>query len=99
MAKRHDDNKAQPGEPGNDPRQVGPESGGRSADVQQLSHVEDASGESVEELSDTDQAIEAEQVEGSEDAADHPERPAHPHTEYRRPEDVPPQRKPGQDAA
>ena len=100
MPKRRDDNQAQPDELGKDPGQVGPESGGQSGDPQQLSHVEDASEESVEELADTNQAIEAEQVEGSEDAADHPERPVHTHNEYRRPEDVPPQREPGKkDAA
>jgi hypothetical protein len=99
MPKRHDDNKAQPDELGKDPGQIDPESGGRSGDSQQLSHVEDTSEESVEELSDTGQAVEAGQVEGSEDAADHPERPVHTHNEYRRPEDVPPQRESGKDAA
>jgi hypothetical protein len=99
MPDRHDDNQAQPDELGKDPGQVGPESAGRSGDAQQLSHVEESSEESVEELSDTDQAIEAGQVDGSEDAANHPERPAHTHTEYRRPEDVPPEREPGKDAA
>jgi hypothetical protein len=29
-------------------------------------------------------------VEGSEDAADHPQRPTHTHVEYPRPEDLPP---------
>lgn len=89
------DNEARPDDLGNDPGQVGPESAGQSGDSQQLSHVEDASEESVEELSDTDQALEAAAVDGSEDAADHPERPAHTHTEYQRREDVPPQREPG----
>jgi hypothetical protein len=51
-------------------------------------------------VADTDQALEAAAVEGSEDAADHPERPVHPHTEYpQREEDVSPQREPGKDAA
>ena len=55
-----------------------------------LSSIEDASDESVEELADTDQGLEAASVEGLEDAADHPERPAHTHDEYGRLEDVPP---------
>jgi hypothetical protein len=54
-----------------------------------LSSVEDASAESVEELADTDQALEAASVEGLEDAADHPERPVHTHDEYGHPEVVP----------
>ena len=41
----------------------------------------------------SDQVLEAARVEGSEDAADHPERPVHTHNEYqRRPEDLPPAR-------
>jgi hypothetical protein len=44
-------------------------------------------------LSDTDQALEAARVEGAEDAADHPERPAHTYREYeRRPDCLPPER-------
>jgi hypothetical protein len=50
------------------------------------------SDESVEELADTEQALEAAAVEGVEDAADHPERPVHTHEEYGRPDDVPPKR-------
>ena len=99
---RRDDrrsNEARPYELGNDRGQVGPESGGQAGDPQQLSDVAEASEESVEELADTDQALEAAAVEGSEDAADHPERPVHTHTEYKRPEDVSPQREPGKDAA
>jgi hypothetical protein len=84
---------------GNDPGQVGPDSAGQSGDPQQLSPVPDSAEESVEELADTDQAVEAAAVDGSEDAADHPERPVHTHNEYGRPEDVPPQREPGEDAA
>jgi hypothetical protein len=47
---------------------------------------------SVEELEETDQALEAATVEGLEDAADHPERPVHTHLEYGRPDDLPPAR-------
>ena len=92
MRDRHEDNEAQLDDLGNDPGQVGSDSAGQSGDPQDLSQVEDASEESVEELADTDQASEAEAVEGSEDAADHPERPVHTHNEYRRPEDVAPER-------
>ena len=92
MRDRHEDKEAQLDDLGSDPGQVGPDSAGQSGDPQDLSQVEDASEESVEELADTDQASEAEAVEGSEDAADHPERPVHTHNEYRRPEDVAPER-------
>lgn len=89
---RDQGNEAAPDELGKDPRQVGPESAGQSGDPQRLSITEDADNESVDELTDTDQAIEAARVEGVEDAADHPERPAHTHDEYGRPDDLPPAR-------
>ena len=79
-------------ESGQDPRQVGPDSAGQSGDPQRLSTLEDAANESVAELSDTDQALEAATVEGIEDASDHPERPVHTHNEYGRPDDLPPAR-------
>ena len=85
-------NEAAPDELGRDPREVGPESAGQSGDPQRLSIVEDADNESVEELADDDQAIEASTVDGIEDAADHPERPTHTHNEYGRPDDLPPAR-------
>ena len=69
------DEQAQPDELGNDPGQVGPDSAGQSGDTQQLSSIANASDESVQELADSDQAIEAGLVDGVEDAADHPERP------------------------
>jgi hypothetical protein len=53
------------------------DSAGQSGDAQGLSQTADADEESVEELAETDQAYEAEVVEGLEDAADHPERPVH----------------------
>jgi hypothetical protein len=93
------DNEARLDDLGHDPGQVGPDSAGQSGDPQQLSPIPESSEESVEELADTDQALEAAAVDGSEDAADHPERPVHTHNEYGRPEDVPPQREPGKDAA
>lgn len=89
---RPEGNEAAPDELGNDPRHVGIESGGQSGDAQRLSITEDAGNESVQELEETDQQLEAATVEGIEDAADHPERPVHTHNEYGRPDDVPPAR-------
>src|SRR4051794_32128543 len=89
------DEQAKLDELGNDPGQVGPDSAGQSGDPQRLSDIEDAVNESVQELANTDQAIEAGIVEGVEDAADHPERPVHTHLEYGRPDDVPPLDEPG----
>jgi hypothetical protein len=86
------DLEAQLDELGTDPGQVGDRSAGQSGDSQALSSEEDANNESVEELADTDQALEAAAVEGVEDAADHPERPVHTHEEYGRPDDAPPKR-------
>jgi hypothetical protein len=85
-------NEAAPDELGTDPREVGSDSAGQSGDAQRLSTTEDADNESVEELDETDQALEAARVEGLEDAADHPERPVHTHIEYGRPDDLPPAR-------
>jgi hypothetical protein len=85
------DNQAQADDQGKDPSQVGPRSAGQAGDSQELSHLEDMTDESVEELEDTDQAWEAAELEGLEDASDHPERPAHTHLDYGRPDDVPPQ--------
>ena len=79
-----------PDELGKDAGQVGPGSAGQSGDSQRLSSVADAADASVQELADSDQALEAGIVEGVEDAADHPERPVHTHLEYGRPDDLPP---------
>jgi hypothetical protein len=73
------DNDARLNELGNDPGQVGPDSGGQSGDTQGLSPIADAAEESVEELADSGQAYESEIVEGVEDAAEHPERPVYSH--------------------
>jgi N-acetylmuramic acid 6-phosphate (MurNAc-6-P) etherase len=67
---------------------------GQAGDSQDLSPIEEASEESVEELAASGQALEAASVEGSEDAADHPERPVHTHQEYGRPDDLPPRNTP-----
>jgi hypothetical protein len=87
---RSGNNEARADELGNNAREVGPNSAGQSGDPERLSTTEDADNESVEELADTDQALEAARVEGIEDASDHPERPAHTHNEYGRPDDIPP---------
>ena len=84
------DDQAQLDELGDDPAEVGARSAGQSGGSQGLSHIAEASEESVEELADTDQAFESAAVEGVEDAADHPERPTHTHEECGRPDDVPP---------
>lgn len=55
--------------------------------------MEDVNEDSVEELAESEQSMEAATVEGVEDAADHPERPVHTHEEYGRPDDVPPRRR------
>ena len=88
--RRRGDERAQPDEIGNDPGQVGPDSAGQSGDSQQLSSVAEAADQSVQELADSDQAIEAGIVDGIEDAANHPERPVHTHLEYGRPDDLSP---------
>ena len=62
---------------GNDPEELASDSAGQSGDAQGLSQVADVDEESVEELAETDQAYEAEAVEGVKDAGDHPERPVH----------------------
>jgi hypothetical protein len=77
---------------GNDPGQVGPDSGGQSGDTQGLPRIADDADASVEELADTGQAYEAEVMEGVEDAADHPERPVHTREDQSRPPDVAPDR-------
>jgi hypothetical protein len=91
VKKPRGDEQARPDDLGNDPGQVGPTSAGQSGDPQDLSSIEDASNESVQELADSDQALEADFVDGVEDAANHPERPVHTHLEYGRPDDLPPQ--------
>lgn len=84
------DLEAQPDDLGKDPSQVGTRSAGQTASAFGLSQQAEADEDSVEDLSDTDQAVEAAAVEGVEDAADHPERPTHTHEEYGGPDDVPP---------
>ncbi len=90
---RRSDLEARLDELGDDPGQVGERSAGQAGDSQALSSEEEATNESVEELADSDQAIEAAAVEGVEDAADHPERPTHTHEDYGHPDDVPPRKR------
>jgi len=59
----------------NEPEEEPSDTAGQSGDDQGLSPTAEANEESVKELLDTDQAYEAEVVEGVEEAADHPEKP------------------------
>jgi len=90
---RRTDLQAQLDDLGSDPTKVGEDSAGQSGDLQGLSTEASADDESVEELAETEQSLEASVVEGVEDADDHPERPVHTHEEYGRPDDVPPKKK------
>ena len=86
MSRRADerrDRDAELDELGSDPGQVGPESGGQSGDAQDLEGDTEAADESVEQLSEDDQAYEAGVIEGVEDAGDHPERPVRSHEDRR----------------
>jgi hypothetical protein len=76
-------------DPVNQPRGLGPQSAGQSGDLQGLSDVADADSESVEELVEEGQGLEADAVAGVEDAPDADVREVHVHE---RPEDdVPPE--------
>jgi hypothetical protein len=90
---RSRDDEAQLDELGSDSGQAGSDSAGQSGDTQGLSQIADAAGESVEELADSDQSYEAEAVGGSEDAADHPERPVHTREDHARSDEIPPARR------
>jgi hypothetical protein len=61
------------------PEEIASDSAGQSGDDQGLSQTAQVDEESVRELLETDQAYEAEVVEGVEDAGNHPERPVHTH--------------------
>ena len=79
--KSNGENEAQMDELGNAPGEVGSDSAGQSGDSQGLSEIAGETDESVQELAETGQSYEAEVVEGLEDAADHPEKPARTHEE------------------
>lgn len=88
MTQREHD--AQPEELDRDHGQHGPDSAGQSGDTQGLSPTADATDESVEELADDGQYYEAGVIEGVEDAADHPETPAHTRQDQNRQPELPP---------
>lgn len=85
MSRRANENRDRESEleTGFDPGQLGPESAGQSGDTQGLADDLEASTESVEGLSEDDQAYEAEVLDGVEDAGDHPERPVRSHEDRR----------------
>lgn len=64
-------------------------SAGQSGGSQGLSRYADAAAESVEDLADSGQALEADVISGVEEAADHPERPVRTHEDSRRPDSIP----------
>jgi len=78
---------------GNDPGQIGPDSGGQSGDMQGLSRPADDADESVEELATPGRPTRQKVMEGMEDAADHPERPVHTREDQSRPVEVAPDRR------
>jgi len=67
-----------------DGRDASQSNAGQSGGSQGLSRQAEAASESIEELADSGQALEADAVAGVEDAADHPEQPARTHSDYRR---------------
>lgn len=71
-------------DPVSQPRGLGPDSAGQSGDQQGLSQIADADSESVEELVEEGQALEADAIAGVEDAPDADTREVHVHE---RPED------------
>ena len=98
LRERKGDLEAAPDDIANDVQSLESSTAGLAGDGQDLSDVEEANDESVEELAASGQALEASVVEGVEDAAAHPERPVHTHEGYGRPDDVIP-RDPDEDAA
>jgi hypothetical protein len=86
------DQDEQTDESANERGQLGPDSGGQSGDTQGLSSLADGTDESVEELTDTGQDYEAGVVQGTEDAANHPERPVYTRENQPRPPEIPPDR-------
>jgi hypothetical protein len=77
-------------DPTEDPQGLGPESAGQSGDLQGLSEVPDADSESVDELVEEGQALEADVIEGVEEASG-TERTPEVHTHERPEDDVPPE--------
>ena len=81
-------------DPVSTPRGLGPESAGQSGDLQGLSEIAGADSESVEELIEEGQALEADAIAGVEDAPDADTREVHVHE---RPEDDVPEEYKDQD--
>jgi len=84
-------NEARPDELGNSPAQVGTDSAGQAGDNQELSDVEDAVDQSVDDLVETGQDFEANVAQGVEDAGDEPEKEVRTHEDpkYRQREEGP----------
>jgi len=76
-------------EPVDLPQGLGPDSAGQSGDLQGLSDIADADSESVEQLVEEGQGLEADAVAGVEDAPDADVREVHVHE--RSEDDVPPE--------
>ncbi len=81
-------------DPVSTPRGLGPESAGQSGDLQGLSETPGADSESVEELVEEGQALEADAISGVEDAPDADTREVRVHE---RPEDDVPEEYRNQD--
>jgi len=64
---------------GNDTPEIGPDSAGQSGGSEGLSDIQEASGESVEELAGSGQVLESDALAGVEYAGDHPEKPLPTH--------------------
>lgn len=74
-------------DPVSEPRGLGADSAGQSGDQQGLSEIADADSESVEELVEEGQALEADAIAGVEDAPEADTRQVHVHE--RAEDDVP----------
>jgi hypothetical protein len=81
-------------DPVSTPSGLGPKSAGQSGDLQGLSDIPGADSESVEELIEEGQALEADAIAGVEDAPDADTREVHVHE---RPEDDVPEEYKDQD--
>lgn len=85
-------NQARLDELGNNPAEVGLDSAGQSGDNQELSNVEEAVDQSVDDLVETGQDYEANVAQGVEDAGDEPEKEVRTHEDpkYRQTDEGPP---------
>ncbi len=85
-------NEARLDELGNNQAEVGLDSAGQSGDNQDLSNIEDAVDQSVDDLVETGQEFEANVAQGVEDAGDEPEKEVRTHEDpkYRQTDEGPP---------